>query len=88
MDKREKEDYKYVAAELDYDDLVGTIMGLETELMHLKQYLKKDEIKDYETIISIHEAEKALRLSLEGSSINIFGYTYGLDYLCGWNDDY
>lgn len=88
MTKKDIQDHKVVASKMNWDELAETIMGLESEVVELKQYLKKNEIKKYHILIEIYETEKAQRLAEFKCTGSYFGFEYGHDYVSSWNDDY
>lgn len=85
MNKKELEDHKVVATKMEWCELAETIMGLSNELYELRKYLKKNEIKQYETLIELYEAEKWARVQEESSGATYYGFTYGLDYTVDWD---
>jgi len=88
MNKKDIQDHKVVASQMNWDDLAEIIMLLETEVEELEEHLKKHEIEEYNTIIDIYEVEKALRVDSYGCVNSLFGFEYGVDYVSNWNDEY
>jgi len=60
--KNEVEDHTLVASQMNWDQLASIIIYLELEKIECKAFLKKSELKQYNKLLDIYEAEKNQRV--------------------------
>lgn len=56
------DDHRIAASRMTWCGLSGVIMDMENELLELKPYLKKKEIKSHTAVMLVYEKEKARRV--------------------------
>ena len=87
MNKKEQEDHRLTASEMDWDELAETIIDFQIEKDELKQYLTNNALKKYSILIEIYEKEKALRVKNSKNEYSAYKLEYGEDFISGWNND-
>lgn len=62
MTKKEIEDHVIVAKKMNWDQLAEIIIDLELEKFEFKTCLTRKELKKYNKLLDIYEAEKHVRV--------------------------
>jgi len=74
--KRDLQNHRFVAADMEWCDLADIIISMEFELFELKNYMNESEISEYIHVIEIYEEEKSKRIKKTSTGVDYSKYLF------------